>query len=239
MSEIDHLAVTAQTDEQVLQQLIEQHQSYILRQASLASSKYITTSHDEWAIALQAFVQAVHEYRIEKGSFASFASLVIRRRMIDFLRSQTKVRNEIPVNPALFELRVEDEVSEKAMQSELAKKIVMKEEDSLKLEIQAIAPQFGTYGFTFFDLVDCSPKAEKTKQQCAKAITYLLEHPLLISEMRTSKLLPIKTIENHTELPRKMIERHRKYIIAVVEILSGEFPYLAEYLRTIKEEMSR
>jgi RNA polymerase sigma factor len=43
-------------------------------------------------------------------------------------------------------------------------------------------------------------------------------------------------IEKNTHVPRKILERHRKYIIAAIEILSGEYPYLADYLRYIREE---
>jgi RNA polymerase sigma factor len=43
-------------------------------------------------------------------------------------------------------------------------------------------------------------------------------------------------IEKNTNVPRKILERHRKYIIAAIEILSGEYPYLADYLRYIREE---
>jgi RNA polymerase sigma factor len=57
-----------------------------------------------------------------------------------------------------------------------------------------------------------------------------------VSELRRSKQLPLKNIEKSAQVPRKILERHRKYIIAAIEILSGEYPNLAEYLRYIREE---
>ena len=45
----------------------------------------------------------------------------------------------------------------------------------------------------------------------------------------------IKKIIENTLLPRKILERHRNYIIAAVEILSGEYPLLAEYLSFIRK----
>ncbi len=38
-------------------------------------------------------------------------------------------------------------------------------------------------------------------------------------------------------LPRKIIERHRKYIIAGIEIISGNYPILSEYLKFVREEL--
>jgi RNA polymerase sigma factor len=46
-------------------------------------------------------------------------------------------------------------------------------------------------------------------------------------------------IEKNSQVPRKILERHRKYIVAAIEILSGEYPYLAEYLRYIREEKEK
>ena len=57
--------------------------------------------------------------------------------------------------------------------------------------------------------------------------------------MRDSKQLPIKIIEKNTDIPRKILERYRKYLIAVAEILSGDYPYLSEYLSYIKKEVIR
>jgi len=106
----------------------------------------------------------------------------------------------------------------------------------LKLEIEEANKVFSAYGFSFFDLSECSPRANKTKKACAKAVSYILDNPVLIRELQSSKQLPLKIIENNSKVPRKILERHRKYIIAAIEILSGEYPYLAEYMRYIREE---
>ncbi|MEG1027821.1 MAG: RNA polymerase subunit sigma, partial [Oscillospiraceae bacterium] len=77
-------------------------------------------------------------------------------------------------------------------------------------------------------------KSEKTKSRCAKAIKFLLNDTFLIKRMRKTHTLPIKNIEINSDVPRKVLERHRKYIIAAVEIISGDYPCLAEYLRYIQ-----
>ena len=238
LHDIDSLAIEAKSNETVMNQLITEHQSYILKRASRVTHTYVTTSDDEWSIAMQAFVEAIHQFDGTRGHFLNLANLIIQRRLTDYYRSQAKHHAEITINPAAFELRGEED-QQSVVQSQIAKKVLGHEEDGLKLEIQVIAPILHTYGFSFFDLVDSSPKAEKTKHSCSQIVAYLLKNQLLLTEMRATKQLPIKIMEKNVGIPRKIIERHRKYIIAVVEMLSGEFPYLAEYVSTIKEESNR
>jgi len=57
--------------------------------------------------------------------------------------------------------------------------------------------------------------------------------------MRRTRNLPVKAIENSLQIPRKIIERHRKYIITAIEIISGDYPMLCEYLRFVKEELKK
>ena len=70
-------------------------------------------------------------------------------------------------------------------------------------------------------------------------MAFIYKNPLLLKELRSSKQLPIKIIEQNVKVPRKIIERHRKYIVAAVEILSGEYPYLAEYMCDIRKELNK
>ena len=61
------------------------------------------------------------------------------------------------------------------------------------------------YGFRFMDLVECSPKAHKTKQACAKAISYIVTNPILVKEMQASKQLPAKLLEKNAGIDRKSV----------------------------------
>ena len=220
MRELDQRAVKAANDAQELNALIEEYDSFILKSASKAVKRYVSKNDDEWSIALSAFSEAIQKYSFEKGSFISFAELMINRRLIDYFRAQRK-------------FVVEDQVDW------IEDNAIIENDDNLKLEIEAISQVLEYYGFSFMDLAECSPKAQKTKTACAKAVVYLLEKPMLITEIRNSKQLPIKLIAKNVGLPRKIIERHRKYIIAAVEILYGDYPYISEYLSFVREAVKR
>ncbi len=213
MREIDNMVVQVKDDEKALEDFIRSQEGFIIKAASRTSKHYITKSDDEWSIALSAFVEAVEKYELEKGSFMAFAELLIRRRLIDWFRINGRNNEEIHVE----DIENEPDTS--------------RETEEIKLEILSLEEDLRLYGISFMDLADASPKAQKTRDACRKAINWMVSNPMIINQMKESKQLPIKIIENNSGVPRKILERHRKYIIAVVEILAGDYPWLNEYVR--------
>lgn len=235
MREIDKKAIQAKNDKNNIEIFLKEFEFFILKTAHKVTGKYITKSDDQWSVSLSAFNEAIEAYSYEKGSFLSFSEIVIRRRLYDYIKKQSKYFCEVTINPFIFESdAVEEDVT---IKQEVMGKVAIKEDNDAKLEIEAISKILSDYGFSFFDLVSVSPKAKKTKTVCAKAIVFISQNAILLSEMRKSKSLPLKIIENNLNLPRKLLERHRKYIIAAAEIMSGDYPILAEYLKFVREEL--
>lgn len=236
MREIDKKAIMAKTDKSYTDTFLKEYEFFILKTANNVTGKYVTKSDDQWSVSLSAFHEAIEAYSFEKGSFLSFSELVIKRRLFDYIKKQSRHFCEITINPHIFESDSdEDDVN---LKQEVMKQVALQQDDDAKLEIEAVAEILKGYGFSFFDLVSVSPKAKKTKTVCARAILYIIENKILLNELKRTKLLPIKILENNLKLPRKILERHRKYIIAGAEIISGDYPILSEYLRYIKEEQN-
>lgn len=236
MRELDSMVMSSKNDPSIYDMIIKQQEKAILAYASKVTGRYISKSDDEWSIALLAFTQAIDNYDLDKGAFISFYRLLIKRRLIDYFRSQVKYSPELSVDPTLFDTEPEEFEDNVSIRIAVADKVSYREENDLKLEIEAANQVFSGYGFTFYDLTTCSPRAGKTKSSCAKAVNYILDNPILIQELHNTKQIPLKLIEKNTKVPRKILERHRKYIIAAIEILSGGYPYLAEYLQYIRRE---
>jgi RNA polymerase sigma factor len=94
------------------------------------------------------------------------------------------------------------------------------------------------YGFRFFDLTECSPRQEKTRQECAAAIRGLLrDPPLMVELLRKNRKLPSSELRRLSGVSGKILDRYRKYIIMAALILSDDYPQLAEYLKFVKEGM--
>lgn len=236
-------AIEAKADAAFRNKYIEKNKRFILASAYKAVGHFVTDNDDEYSVALIAFNEAIDSYVREKGDFNAFAALVIRRRLYDYIKSEAKYNNEIAVEPSAMDGDVDEDAEDLALNIEVRRKEAeasaqdtsyRPDVNPIKDEIEAVQGLLAGYGFSFFDLTECSPKADKTKKACAAAINYILSDDWLIAKMQSSHTLPIKEIKEKTKIPQKNLERHRKYIIAAAEILNGEYPLLAEYLSYIK-----
>lgn len=236
----------AQTNDTLRNDFISNHKSYILASACKAAGHYVSDRDDEYSVALIAFNEAIDSYDESKGAFRPFAAVVIRRRIYDYIRSESRFSNEIALEPSALTGEVTEDSPETSLHMEVRQREAeISERDTesrpegspIKDEIEAVQGLLSRYGFSFFDLTECSPKAGKTKDACAQAVAYLLQQDDLLRKMRQSCTLPVKELQKATGISRKILERHRKYIIAAAEILNGDYPLLAEYMSYIRKAL--
>ena len=225
--QIDEMAVSASNNEDVLEQFIIYEKLYIKACAGKTLSKHIKDGSEEELLAMEAFVEAVNSYSFDKGSFLSFAKLVISRRLIDELRKEKKMEKIIPMDPSDIIISKDKSYSGDILKNKDSDAVIAE-------EIGLLSASLKKYNFSFFDLAACSPKAIKTKEACKEAIAFILENELVYHEITYNCQLPLKIIEKNTGVPRKILERHRKYIIAVAEILKGKYPCLTPYVISMK-----
>ena len=216
---IDEKAIEAKKSTGTLEVFIKEYEHFILSCAADTSGHFVDKSDDEWSIALWAFYEAVQSYDFDKGRFLAYAKLLIRSRLIDYFRSQNRHSSQVSLD-----LIEEDEISVQATS------------DDIRFEIEALEQTLCRYGFEWMDLAGSSPKASKTRQACKAVIQFIIKSPILVEEMRRTKMLPTKMIEGTTRVPRKLIERHRKYIVTAVEILYDDYPHLSEYFDYIRKD---
>jgi RNA polymerase sigma factor len=222
---------------------IRKNQQFVLSSAEKICHRHITFQDDEWSIALIAFNEAIDSYEEGKGDFYGLAYRVMERRLYDEGRKAKRHENEVPVAGYVLDGIVDedpDPLEKKAVQA--AAESVPQHEDA-EDEITEVQNILHTYGFSFKDLVSASPKAAKTKHQCAEAVGLMLRHDDLLHEMKTNHALPSKKLqklalsEKGEKLKTGVLERCRRYIIAAVIILDGDYPILASYLTEIRKEM--
>lgn len=238
----------AQTDENYMNTFISKHKKFILISAFRATKRFISENDDEYSVAMIAFCEAIKSYEESKGSFKGFAFLVIKRRLTDYSLSQACFQKELSVEPASMDGEIENEEEVSALQIEIRQRSVeisaaegvgveTPGSTPMQDEIAAVQNLLSGYNFSFFDLTECSPKAEKTKIACAKAVAVLLQNPTLFKKMQSTKTLPVKDISSGKDISVKILERHRKYIIAAAEIMQGDYPLLKEYMSYIRKAL--
>ncbi|MBR4169774.1 MAG: hypothetical protein IKR47_08610 [Lachnospiraceae bacterium] len=233
-------ATAARHDQKLRESFIRDNEQTILKIASKVSGKYITRSDDEWSVALIAFNKAIDTYSEEKGEYLSYAGVLIKRALIDHYRAEKKYAPELPASYEMFtgegEIAQNTEIVRAVARDGTAEQDRTERERDLKDEILEVGLILKKYGFSFKDLKDCSPKAGKTKKECAKAITFLLDHEEPLNTVIEYMRLPIKEIMEATGVKNKLLDRYRRYIIMAVVILNGEYPLLADYLQYVRKE---
>lgn len=221
-------------DEQLRNQLLQEYRPFIKKSVSKVCKRYVTESDDEFSIGLIAFNHAIDQYATEKGSsFLSFANIIIQRRVIDFIRKHNKVQS----------VSIDDyELDEDQPQSSIVSAMSMKEYERQKeagqrrSEILALTSILADYNLTFQDLIEQTPKHKDAKQNAMLIAKTLTEHRGILGELHKNKKLPIKELTEIVNVSRKTIERNRKYIIGMTIILTGDFPYLRDYIKEVVEQ---
>lgn len=203
--------------------LIEEYMPFIASCASKQVGKRIGPQQDELSIAMSAFHEAIQTFDKKKGTFLPFASLVVRHRLIDFARGSGAAKEEIPFSSLSSGSDQEQEPFEVADSSQQDRRDITQEIEALSAELRA-------FGISFDDLADASPRSDKTRKACASAVRALLGNHLAFTKATSSGTLPMVYLSKTCDLPRKTLDRHRKYILAAAVILAHDYPCLSQYV---------
>lgn len=219
-------------DNQARNQLISSYVPFILRIASQVTHRFIDQSRDdEFSIALTAFNEAIDRFDLDReSSFLAFAETVIRRRLIDFFRVRSKDKRQVPWSE--FDMvDDEDNVANSAEINTSIERHKLEEESKLRsYEIQEYSTELEAYDLSFRELVRISPKHEDARQHAFEIGFHIAEDESLLEYVKTRKSLPLKELEGRVAVSRKTMERQRKYILAVVVLLTGDFPRLRTFI---------
>lgn len=221
---LEDRVLLAQNDRLKREDIIFEYENYIFSCAKKATGKFVTRSDDVSSIAMIAFDESIRKYDSTKGSFLNFAGLVIRNRIIDYQRKENKNADSVPLSQLTYSDKDGDET---AIEIEAPKT----NDFDAKFELISLQKELERFEISLFDLPKVSPKSQKTKAACAAAIRYILQNFILINQVCEKGILPVKVISDYLNISRKVIERHRKYILTVVIILSGDYKIIAEYVK--------
>ncbi len=229
---LEQLVLDSKDDNQKMNDLLEAYKPFIASCTQKTSGKYLKYgSDDELSIAMMAFVLAVKKYKPEYGDFLNFSKTVIRSKVIDYYRSQKKHTRKL-----IYLKQNSDEQEEQDKLEAQASMIVYSEEKTREdrvLEIQTLKDKLNCYDINFIELENVAPKNKQTKKVCRDVILYIVNNPAVLNEVLYNKNLPLAQIEKVLGIRRKKFERHRKYIITVLIIKTGDYPYLAEYVKDL------
>lgn len=213
---------------------IDDFKPFILKCVSqFVGKKSNLTQSDEYSIALIAFNEAIESYNLEKKTlFVSFSKQIIKRRLIDYLRSTKKNNITVPFSyfndfNTGFNDYSNNNFEEKYLYD---KNSDYSTEFETKEEINNLELKICEYKMTIEDLIECSPKHRDTINLCLNVANIIIENESLYKAFMEKKILPYKELTKHVNLCRRTLEKNRKFIIAMVFILKSDLEILKKYI---------
>jgi RNA polymerase sigma factor len=212
-------------------EFINQYIPFIRKVTAGVCKRFINPdTDDEFSIALIAFSEAIHQYSSDKGSsFLSFANLVIRRRVIDYIRMEQRRRTSLSFDFKEDDKENMENVAEiSASFQDYYKQL---ENDLRREEISHFKSKLHTFGISLTEVADQCPKHQDARMNMVSIAKIIIEEEEVLSSLMLKKRLPVKQLMKYMTMSRKTIERNRKYIIALVIVLLEDYKYLKDYLR--------
>ncbi len=222
-SSLEEKIVLVQQGDTFLQnEIIERYQPFILKAVSAVCNSFVKTSDDVFSVGLIAFNEAIEKYQTNKGSsFLNYSKIVIKGRVIDYLRQETKHAHE-SLDDELSRICVK-EASIQQHQEEV-------EEEYRKSEIEHFKKRLKEFRISLEDVIKATPKHEDARENMlliAKQVKHKKEQR---AYLLTKKKLPIAEIVASADVSRKTLERNRTYIIAIALLLIEDYEYVKQFL---------
>lgn len=231
-SNIEQMVAEAQNgSEETVNAILVSYTPFVKKTASHVCKRYITDQDDEFSVSLHAFHEAILKYETDKNaSFLTFAHLLIRRKLIDHIRKEVRVK-EVSFGMAGPNGDETNLLTKYEQSSSIEHYIDEQRASERKEEMIRYGDLLRVYGLSFEELVSVSPKHTDARQTAIEIAQIIAETDEFYRYVIEKKRLPIKELEDLVEVSRKTIERQRKYIIALVLLLGSDYEVLKEYVK--------
>lgn len=206
-------------------EFIETSKSFIYNTAYKVCKRRLDWHNDdELSISLIAFNNACDSYNKSKGNFYRYAAVLIKNALIDLFRKSK--------NTPLLMFGNDDDTIEYVD----TKNSLIEFEKSLEIqrkaeEIALFSRELSLYNISFSDLVESSPSHKDTRDELLNLALLCIKADSILEYIKSKKLLPIKEVLLLGNYKRKFIEKWRRYLLALILIISAEeYPYIKSYL---------
>ncbi|MGM8366737.1 RNA polymerase sigma-I factor [Virgibacillus sp. W0181] len=219
-------------DEELQNYLLIKYQPFIAKSVYQVCKRYIDPKvDDEFSVGLLGFYEAMLKYSPAKGaSFFSFANVVIKRKVIDYIRYVQKE----PLTSSLNEMDDEGKiVSQHEVKAATEVFLCDWNQWLLKEEMKQFQKNLACYQICIKELMASSPKHKDARHSAVHVARTLYGDEYLNNYVQTKKKLPIKLLLKKVSVSKKTLERQRKFILAIFIVLHGDYLYLQDYIKGI------
>ena len=220
----------AKTDSEAADALIRQYAGFIRSE----TVKFIHTApenghDDELSIAMLAFYEAVLAYEKSRGAFLPYAARAIKNRLIDHYRTEKRHGNIISLHAPLAQeedsRELLDSIPDTADHAEdYAARTASRQ------EIGEFSEKLACLGLTFSDVADNCPRQRRTFAACRRVLDFARSRPDLLKRLEETGKLPMNELAAGSGTDRKTMERHRKYLAAILLAFTNGYEIIRGHL---------
>ncbi len=223
----------AQNDRDAADCLLRQYLPFIKSETAKFIHRIpIEGEDDELSIAMFAFHEAVMKYHRSRGGFLHFASVAIKNRLIDYARRERRHSNLVYLDQP--EQEGEDSRSMLDRLEDQRNEVQERQDQSAaQKEILEFAGQLADFGLELTDIAENCPRQKRTLEACHRALAFAIAHPELLEKLLSSKKLPISQLASGAGVEVKTLERHRKYMVALLLAYTNGFEIIRGHLRQV------
>ena len=181
---------------------------------------------DRLSIAMLTFMNCVKQYEFGRGNFMAFAASCIRNRLID--ESRRQMRYAVKVIP----LYQDDDETNTSVEDRIhiAAYNLEQEHQSLSDEIDILTGQLGDYGISFSELPRICPKQERSRKKCIEIGRFVAGNEKMHEILHCYRRLAQSELAKKFGVSEKTIEKHRKYIVTIAILVTGDYPQISAFL---------
>ena len=214
-------------DHQLREEFILDYIPFIIRVLSNSvNSKIDIKNSDEYSIGLIAFNEAIEKFDSSKNkkgfNFFSFAEMVIKRRIIDYFRINSK-NKEMPFS--YFESD-DEHFEDKFLHDESSAGY---ERIEVFQEIQHYFKMLERFGIKISELHKYTPKHSDSIRMCVNIGRKIAENKEVYNKLIKKKYFPMKEIKKFVNVHPSTIEKNKKFIISVCLIYGNNYEHLKSY----------
>ena len=96
-----------------------------------------------------------------------------------------------------------------------------------------LARQLESFGVSFTDVAENCPRQKRTLHACQKVMEYAKGDSGLLEEFLRTKRLPAVRLSRECHVEKKTLERHRKYLVALLLICTNGYEMIRGHLKCV------
>ena len=96
--------------------------------------------------------------------------------------------------------------------------------------VQEFSEKLAQFGLTFSDVADNCPRQERTFAACRRVLDFARTQPELLKRVEDTGKLPMGELSAGSGTDKKTMERHRKYLVAILLAFTNGYEIIRGHL---------